>query len=140
MINLKKRSDVSSCGLSTGGEGVEVRDPPGQDLWGPISWVLHLMGDFYTTGVELGEPMELAGGEGDDIKDSFLEEALFTPNCENRQSVDGIGGKEGSHVSKDLGPAPCPSPHAHEAPEASPTWVLMQLLQVAAHRCNMEPE
>lgn len=65
--------------------------------------------------------MELADGEGDDIKDSFLEEALFTPICENRQSVDRIGGKEGSHVSKDLGPAPCPASHAHEAPEASTT-------------------
>ena len=46
--------------------------------------------------------MTLVGGEGDDIRDNFLEEVPLTSNCENGQGLNGIAGMEGSCVSKDL--------------------------------------
>lgn len=42
--------------------------------------------------------MKLVDGEGDDIKDNFLEEVLLISSCENEQGLNGIAGTEGWRV------------------------------------------
>lgn len=45
---------------------------------------------------QLGIPSHWWVGGGADIEDTFLDEELFQANCENRQVLNGVGGKEGS--------------------------------------------
>ena len=50
-------------------------------------------------------------GDGGGIKTAFLEEELETQQWK-QAGLDSIGGKAGSHVSKDKGPSQCSAPHA----------------------------
>lgn len=109
--NLKGKMEVRAwqpCGQ--GGEGGQRRRAQSSPGPHPLRLTLiHLSGEFDNRG--MWESPRIGGkGEGDGIKDNFLEEALRMPISEHRYGLDGTGGRRCPCVQS---PRSDPLPHAH---------------------------
>nr|XP_044626868.1 uncharacterized protein LOC106836914 isoform X1 [Equus asinus]XP_044626869.1 uncharacterized protein LOC106836914 isoform X1 [Equus asinus] len=110
-----KWNELSSCSLTV----LRVRVWKSQTLpWARPPLAQPLGSDIYLESsiFRAGDPVALVVGGRADIKDTFLEGELFQANCESRQVLTGIAGREGSQVGKSPRPAPCSSPHPLQVP------------------------